>query len=270
MVRWNIKNIHLGQYINKDSVIHKLDPRVKLFSLIFFSIYLIIYDSLETHIYGLFIILLVTILSKISIFRILRLLKNILFFIIFILLLHSLFSKGDNSIEFWIFDFSLKGFFHGIVFALRLILMVWAASLFGFTTRPVDITDSMEQSLSFLSRYKLAIRDFSMIMLLAMRFIPSVSRDADRIRLAQKARGHSMKKGNKITGLIPLVIPLFAISFKKADTIALALELKGYNSFSVRTFYKKWAFNHRDLFFLLFFILILLIPFAFLTYISYT
>lgn len=216
--------------------------------LLVFSIYLILDDSLAPHLWASIAILASTTLSKISVLRIFKVLRNVMFFVIFIVILHSVFTKGDEIFSFWFISISAVGFEKGMVYALRLVLMVWAASLFGFTTRPVDITDALEQSLAPLSKLKLPVRDFSMIMLLSMRFIPSVFKDADQIRLAQRARGHSLKKGvkDRITGLIPLIVPLFAVSFKRADTIALALEVKGYNSFDERSFYKKWKLMLRD------------------------
>ena len=159
-------------------------------------------------------------------------------FLFIVMLMHIVFT-GGQGLKLGFVNFSYEGIFRGGIFSLRLIVMLLFASIFGWTTKPVELASALEQNLSFLSKIGLSLRDICTSLLITMRFIPEVFNDISRIRMAQKARGLKVS-GNlyqRIKSVIPLIIPLFIRAFRRADTIALALELKGYHSKGKRTFF---------------------------------
>jgi len=219
-----------------------------------------------THIFTLSILIILTLLSKVGLFRIWKILKGIRLFVLMVILLNLFFTNSENALRWWIMTLSWQGFYNGLFFALRLFLMIWAASLFGWVTRPIEMSDALEKSFSFLSRFKIPVRDFCTILLIGMRFIPLIFEDAHNIKLAQKARGLKPGKGivSKIRSLIPLVIPLFINSFRRADAIAVALEIKGYSSTAPKTFFHVKKIDIVDYLVIVFFISINIIAIFFL------
>ncbi len=233
--RWNIlKLVHLGQYIQGESSIHRMNPLIKLLLLILFSLFLVLRISAFTHIFGFFFAFFFLFVSKVGLWRGFKLLKGIWIFLVMVIAMHIVFTGGAGY-DLVFFRISHEGLKRGIVFSLRLYEMLLFASIFGWTTKPSELASSLEQTLSFL--INLGIRDVCTSLLITMRFIPEVFSDIGRIRMAQKARGltieGSIKK--KIMSVIPLVIPLFIRAFRRADSISCALELKGYHSKGDRT-----------------------------------
>ncbi len=260
--RWNIlKLVHLGQYIQGDSVIHRLNPLVKLTMLLVLSVFLVLKISFLNHACVLAFALVMLGISGVGFWRSVRLLRGILPFMLMVILMHIFFTGGGGW-RVWFLTVSHQGLQRGIIFSLRLFDMLLLASIFGWTTKPSELASSMEQNMRWAERFH--IRDVCTSLLITMRFIPEVFQDIGRIRMAQKARGLKVDGGllSRIRSVIPLIIPLFIRAFKRADTIGLALELKGYQSRGKRSYYVDRMVGLKDV--LSFFILaILMVSFWF-------
>jgi energy-coupling factor transport system permease protein len=241
--------IQLGRYVDKNSTVHRLDPRIKFALLLIYAFAIVCDNSAMHHFLATIPIILFTIASKIEISKLLRVFSGVSVFALFILTLHSFLTPGDSLWEWGILSISRSGIERGIAFSLRMFLMIGAASIFGWTTRPVDFANSIEIGLAPLRKLGIRVRDLSTIVMISMRFIPDVIRDADRILKAQKARGLSIGNGPiaKARSLAPLVVPLFVDSFRKADSIALSLHLTGYDNDSERTFIENYRIRMNDI-----------------------
>jgi len=178
-----------------------------------------------------------TVASKVDIKKMLATLSFFKFFIFITFLIHFLFTPGQNGYNWGILHISLAGVHNGLLFSLRVGLLMWAAALFGWITSPVALADALEKMFAFLKWFRIPPRDVSMVVLLSMRFIPTIMDDAQKIRWAQMTRGGSLKGGifGRVRQVVPMVIPLFISAFRRADKLALALELRGYDPHMPRT-----------------------------------
>lgn len=262
-----LKNITLGQYYPGDTVIHRLDPRTKLIAVLMLLITVFLIQSfLGFAVYAAFVIL-VALLAKIGIRTVLRSVKPLLFIIILTFVLNIFFST--SSIELRRFDIlqlpaghtevvgekvivpgdyyladwgavkiSVAGVIRAVFIALRLILLIMATGLLTLTTSPMQLTDGMEGLLAPLKKLHFPVHEMAMMMSIAMRFIPTLIDETDRIMKAQTARGADFDSGNifkKATNMVPLLVPLFVGAFKRADELALAMEARCYRGGEGRT-----------------------------------
>jgi len=238
----------LGQFVESNSFLHKLDPRTKLFMLLTFAVIVLIDSALWNHSISFMLLILATAVSKIKARKIFGILWSFRIFIMITFLIHLIFTPSPDAISWGIFHVGILGVFNGLLFSLRMLMLLWAASLFGHVTSPIELADSLEKMLGFVKFFRLHPRDISMIVILAMRYVPTVIDDAKRIRWAQIARGGNISKGllKKMKSIIPMVIPLFATSFRRADKLALALTLRGYNPTLPRTKLKPIVYTPKD------------------------
>lgn len=238
----------MGQYIPGDSLLHRLDPRTKLFLLVLFAIFLVTAESFTTHIAGTLYLIAATLCSRQFAKRVPRLISGLLIFFAMVVALHTLFTPSEHEISWWFFHISLKGLARGGLFSLRLILMVWAASLFGWSTPPVELADAVERALMPFRKLGVPVREIGAILLIGMRFVPTLFDDARRIHIAQKARGLRVEGSllTRVHSLVPMVVPLFARAFHRADTIAVALDVKGFSTSTKRTFYCEMRLRSTD------------------------
>lgn len=244
-----IKDITLGQYFPGNSFIHRLDPRIKLMGLVAFIVSVFFADGFLS--YGLCIgfTALAIAISKIKPKLIFKSLKAIIIIVIFTALINVFYTQGKVIVSFWIFKITWEGIGAGIGMALRVILLVTSSALLTYTTSPMALTDGLENLLSPLKKIKLPVHEFSMMMTIALRFIPTLIEETDKIMSAQKARGADFESGNLIKrakALIPVLVPLFVSSFRRADELATAMECRLYNGDNGRTRLKSLHYGKAD------------------------
>ncbi len=244
-----MKDLILGKYIPQNSVVHNLDPRAKIVTLLSVVLVTILYNSLYIYLAIILALLLIQLNSKLAPQLLINFLKSFRFFLYITFLIHFLFTPAAEELDILFFHISLKGAQNGIYYSLRLLILIYCGALFSWTTRPIDLTDAIEKLLNPLKRLKVPVRDFSLMMMVALRFIPTFLEEANLIQLAQKARGLKFegKLRHRLKSLIPLVIPLFVSAFKRAETLAYALEVKGYSSTAPKTCLNPLRLRRQDL-----------------------
>lgn len=245
-------NITLGQYYPMDSAVHKLDPRVKIMLLIAFVVSIFLAGNLLSYIPVALYILLAAWLSKLPIKLLLKGLKPLRFLLIFTFLLNLFFQSGQTPLLNLGFAVITKeALISSIHFSLRLILLVTGSSLLTLTTTPVSMTDGMERLLSPLRVIHFPAHEMAMMMTIALRFIPTLLEEADKIMKAQSARGASFDTGNLIArakAMVPLLVPLFVSAFRSAGDLAMAMEARCYHGGEGRTRLRVLKCTSRDLF----------------------
>ena len=234
-----LKDITIGQYIPGNSIVHRLDPRIKMINVIILitSLFLIARFT-GFGIYMVFIIMAV-IISRLPFKKILKGLRPILFLVLLTLLLHIFMTKGGEVLWQWRFlSIESEGLMTGFFMVSRILLLILVTSILTLTTSPLQLTDGIEYLLSPLKRVGVPASELSMMMTIALRFIPTLLEEADKIMKAQKARGADFESGNIIQrakSLIPLLVPLFISAFRRADDLALAMESRCYRGGEGRT-----------------------------------
>ena len=240
----------ISKYIPLNTIIHNLDPRVKLFFVICYFIDVFIAHSVgELLILSLFLVLAI-ILSKTNIAFLIDSVKAILLLIIFTSLVHLIFNKSGNIIfEFYAFKI-YSGAFYGIaLITVRFVLVVMMIVVFMGTTSPSDITHAIEKSLGFLKKIGIPISTFALVLSISLRFIPTILEETNRIINAQVSRGSDFNEGTliqKTKKFIPILIPLFIGTLKRADELATAMEVRGYSTTTIRSRYKELKYNKLD------------------------
>ncbi len=240
--------ITIGQYYPQNSIIHKLDPRVKLFGTIVFIVLLFNIKSIIG--YGLISLYIVTVVcvSKVPFKKLLKGLRGILFIMLLSIFINVLYTPGDVMISFWVFNITKEGLLNGGLMALRLIYMIVGTSIMTLTTTPNNISDGLEKGLSFLKIIKIPVHDLAMIISLALRFVPTLMEETEKITKAQKARGAHFDTGNilqRAKSLLPILIPLLITSIRKALDLATAMEARCYHGGN-RTKMKPLIYERRD------------------------
>jgi len=244
-----IKDITLGQYCPGESCIHKLDPRVKILWTLFYIVLLFFVKNAPGFIFYILGTLVVIKLTKIKLGFILRGLRPILFLLIFTSLI-NIFMNGETPLfKIWFLTVTKEGLFFAGFMALRLVLLVMGTSILTFTTSPIMLTDGIEKLLSPFSKIGIPAHAIAMMMSIALRFIPTIMEETDKIIKAQSARGADFESGNilkRAKAMTPLLIPLFISAFKRADELATAMECRGYHGGEGRTRMKQLKMEKRD------------------------
>ncbi|NLM98062.1 MAG: energy-coupling factor transporter transmembrane protein EcfT [Halanaerobiaceae bacterium] len=234
-----LRNINIGQYIARDSIIHKLDARIKIIITILMITALFFIDSFKGYFLFLLAVLFIIYLSQISFMRIIRGLRPVLFLVLLTLILHIFFTRGGEVIWQWRFiTIEKNGLITGLFMVSRILLLIMFTSLLTLTTSPLQLTDGIESLLRPLKRFGIPASELAMMMTIALRFIPTLLEEADKIMKAQMARGADFESGNIIRrskNLIPLLVPLFISAFRRADDLALAMESRCYHGGEGRT-----------------------------------
>ncbi len=258
-----ISDITLGQFFPGFSVVHKLDPRTKIILAIAYIVTVFLAKTPIAFLFLTIFTLILIPLTKISTKVILKGLKPMYFILIFTSLLHIFATKGvgDPIFEWYFIHIYYEGIMRAIFMSLRFLLFIIGTSLFlTYTTSPIALTDGLEWILSPLKLFKVPVSIFSMMMTIALRFIPTLVEETEKIMNAQSSRGADFSSGNLIRrakALIPLIIPLFASSFKRAGELASAMECRCYAVDRKRTKMVKLTFHLRDLWFVLLLIAVL-------------
>ena len=244
-----IRDITLGQYYQTDSVIHRLDPRVKLVTTIIYIISLFFFKGIAGYaIAGLFLIIAIK-LSKVPFRYMIKGMKTIIFLLMITVIFNLFMTPGDIIISLWIFKITRQGLKTAIYMALRLCFLIIGSSVMTLTTTPNQLTDGMEKLMKPLKRFKIPIHEISMMMSIALRFIPILMEETDKIMKAQLARGADFESGNiikKAKAMVPLLVPLFISAFRRANDLAMAMEARCYRGGEHRTKMKPLCYKKRD------------------------
>ena len=233
-----LKDITLGQFFPGTSLLHRLDPRAKLVAVVLFVASLFISSSFTG--YGLCILFLAWCIkiSGISPKMILRSLKPLVIILCFTGILNMFYTPGEVLVRFWIFKITKEGLYTAGFMVLRIILLIAATSMLTYTTSPIALTDAIERLLGPLKKLHVPVHEFAMMMTIALRFIPTLIEETDKIMSAQKARGADFETGNLIQrakALVPVLVPLFISAFRRADELACAMECRLYHGGANRT-----------------------------------
>lgn len=245
-----LTDITIGQYIPGNSLIHRLDSRIKIIITIVLIIALFFIGTFTGFAIFLGFIIFVIYLSRLPVKRILKGLKPIFFLILLTLVLHIFLTKGGNVIWQWRFiSIEEEGLYTGLFMVSRILLLIMFTSLLTLTTSPLQLTDGIEYLISPLKKIGVPASELAMMMTIALRFIPTLLEEAEKIMKAQMARGADFESGNIIKrakNLVPLLVPLFISAFRRADDLALAMESRCYHGGEGRTRLHELQIHNRD------------------------
>lgn len=234
-----LTDITIGQYIPGDSLIHQLDPRIKIVITIMLITALFFISTFSGFAVFLGYVIIIIIISKLPIKRVLKGLRPVFFLIILTFVLHLFLTDGGRVLWQWGFiSIHEKGLYTGLFMVSRILLLILFTSLLTLTTSPLQLTDGIEYLLSPLKKIGIPASELAMMMTIALRFIPTLLEEAEKIMKAQMARGADFESGNIIKrakNLIPLLVPLFISAFRRADDLALAMESRCYRGGEGRT-----------------------------------
>ena len=246
-----LKDITLGQYFPGNSPIHRLDPRTKL---IFLIIYIVALFSASSWVsYGLILAFLVSVIgiSQIPPKSIFRGMKPLVLILVFTGVLNLFFTPGETVLVSFIgITVTLEGLVRAIFMVLRILMLITGTFLLTYTTSPISLTDGLESLMGPLKKIKVPVHELSMMMCIALRFIPTLIEETDKIMCAQKARGADFETGSIIDrakALIPILVPLFIGAFRRADELATAMECRCYQGGEGRTKMKHLRYHRNDL-----------------------
>ena len=245
-----LKDVTLGQYFPGTSPVHRLDPRTKLLATILYIVALFLAKSFVS--YGVMFALLAfsIFLSKVPVKSILRGLKPILFIAIFTAILNLFYTPGEHVLfKVWILTVTWEGVLQAGFMVLRIMMLVAGTFLLTYTTSPILLTDGLESLLAPLKAIKVPVHELSMMMSIALRFIPTLIEETDKIMSAQRARGADFESGGllqRARALIPLLVPLFISAFRRADELAVAMECRCYHGGEGRTRLRQLKYQSID------------------------
>ncbi len=245
-----IRDITIGQYYPAKSVIHRLDPRVKLVSTLLYLISLFLFKSISGYLVATLFLAVVIRVSRVPISYIVKGLKPVIM-LLMITVLFNLFltREGDILFQAWIFTITEGGLRTAVYMAVRLVYLIIGSSLMTFTTTPNELTDGIERLPGPLNKIHVPVHEIAMMMSIALRFIPILLEETDKIMKAQLARGADFESGNIIQrakSMIPILVPLFVSAFRRANDLAMAMEARCYRGGEGRTKMKPLHYRQRD------------------------
>ena len=245
-----LRDITIGQYFPGHSVLHKLDPRVKILLTLAYIVLLFFVQSYLGFAVSIIFLGICYAVARIPLKMILKSLKPIIPILIFTGILNMLFvNTGEPFFKWGIFSLSWSGIDMALTMAIRVVCLIAAASLLTYTTSPISLTDAIERLLKPLRVFKFPVHELAMMMSIALRFIPTLIEETDKIMSAQKARGADLESGGlmqRAKALIPILIPLFISAFRRAEELALAMECRCYHGGEGRTRMKQLHMGGRD------------------------
>lgn len=245
-----LKDITLGQYFPGHSFVHKLDPRTKLLAVVLYIIALFLCKFVVTYAL-MFAVLAVSIaLSQVPLKSLLHGLKPVVFIVVFTAILNLFYTPGIHVLaKFWIFTITLEGVFSAIFMVIRILMLIAGTFLLTYTTSPILLTDALENLLGPLKKIKVPVHELAMMMSIALRFIPTLIEETEKIIAAQKARGADFESGNLVQrarAMVPILVPLFISAFRRADELAIAMECRLYRGDVGRTRMKQMKLGSVD------------------------
>ncbi|QEK11200.1 energy-coupling factor transporter transmembrane protein EcfT [Crassaminicella thermophila] len=244
-----LRDITIGQYYPVDSSIHKLDPRVKILATLCYIISLFLVKHLVDYVYILFFLGGTILLSKVPFKYMMKGLKPLFLIIILTFSINIFMTKGEVLYQIGPLDITREGIRQAVFMATRLILLIVGTSLLTLTTSPIQLTDGIEKLLNPFRKIGVPAHELAMMMTIALRFIPTLLEETDKIMKAQMARGADFESGNilkRAKSLVPLLVPLFISAFRRADELAMAMEARCYRGGENRTRMKELSLHKRD------------------------
>ena len=244
-----MRDITLGQYFPADSVIHRLDPRVKILSLIAYIVLIFCTFNFASLAFLAAVVLLIVLLSKVPLKMYLKSLKVIIVIVAITSLLNLFYGTGEPIFQWGFIKVTWEGVKNAIFVCVRIICLILFSSVLTFTTSPTDLTDALERLMKPLTIFHIKVHEIAMMMTIALRFVPTLLEETDKIMAAQKARGADMESGGLITrikALVPILVPLFVSAFRRAYELAVAMECRCYRGGEGRTRMKQLRLAKRD------------------------
>ncbi len=246
-----LKDITLGQYFPGNSVIHRLDPRTKLIMLVVYIVSLFTAVSWLSYALPLVFLAACIAVSGVPLKSFVRGLKPLLFILIFTAALNLFFTVGEGEplVDVWVITIYTEGIVRALLMLLRIVLLIAGTFLLTYTTSPISLTDGLEALLAPLKVIKVPVHELSMMMCIALRFIPTLIEETDKIMSAQKARGADFETGklmDRVKALVPILVPLFIGAFRRADDLATAMECRCYQGGEGRTKMKLLRYRRFD------------------------
>lgn len=244
-----IRDITIGQYYNSNSVIHRLDPRVKLFGTIIFLVSLFVAGSVLGYAIATVALVILIKMSKVPFKFITKGLKAIVVILLFSVCINLFITPGDVVFKYSFIKITKEGIIISVQITIRLIYLIIGSSLLTLTTTPNELTDGMEKSLSCLKKIKMPVHEMAMMMSIALRFIPILMEETEKIIKAQTARGADFESGGiikKAKNMLPILVPLFISAFRRANDLAIAMDARCYRGSEGRTKMKPLKYHKRD------------------------
>jgi energy-coupling factor transport system permease protein len=245
-----LQNIIIGQYVVGTSIIHKLDARSKLTATFFFVIIVFLANNWLTYTLLFLTVFSAIFVSKVSPRYIYKGMKPIFFLVILMFILHGLMTKeGELLFSIGWFEIYLGGVIQGLFIALRLLLLIMMTTLLTLTTAPIELTDGLENMFNPLKKLNVPVHELALMMSISLRFIPTLLQETEKIMKAQMARGVDFSGGsitNRVKAIIPLLVPLFMQSFRRAEDLATAMEARGYRGGIGRTRLRELQWEFKD------------------------
>lgn len=248
-----LRDVTFGQYYPKNSVVHRMDARVKILLMILYIVTVFLVQTYSGYIATAFVLLTTIVFAKIPLKSVLKSVKAVLFLVLFTSILNILFYKGEHNtvvLSWWIITITDGALYFALQMAFRLTFLVMGTSLLTFTTTPVELTDGIESLLSPLKLIRVPVHDIAVIMSITLRFIPILMEETDKIIMAQSSRGADLSSGGIIKrakALLPVLIPLFVSAFRRADELSLAMDSRCYGAPVKRTKHKVRKIAFRDI-----------------------
>ena len=244
-----LKDITIGQYISGHSFLHKMDPRGKIIAVMLYMIALFVINNTVGYWSMVAVSILIVLISQVPLKFFLKGLKPMVFIVILTVVLQMFMTPGEILWQWGFLRLTREGIKQAIFMGTRLVLLVGITSVLTLTTTPISLTDGIEQLLKPLSKIGVPAHELAMMLTIALRFIPTLIEETDKIMKAQAARGADFESGNllqRAKALIPLLVPLFLSAFKRADELAMAMEARCYRGGENRTRMKQLCYTYRD------------------------
>ena len=245
-----LRDITIGQYYQTESVIHRLDPRVKLSSTVIFIISLFFFDNFWGYLCAALLLGIVIRLSHVPFKFMIKGMRAIMLLLIFTVIFNLFLTPGEAVVSFWKLQITREGILMAAQMIIRLSMLIIGSSIMTLTTTPNNLTDGMEKGLRPLKLLRVPVHEIAMMMSIALRFIPILLEETDKIMKAQIARGADFESGNifkKAKAMVPLLVPLFISAFRRANDLAMAMEARCYRGGEGRTKMKPLIYKKRDI-----------------------
>lgn len=244
-----LRDITLGQYYQTDSILHRLDPRVKLVGTLAYIVSLFVAKTLLGYLLVTLFLVSMIYLSKVPVQFMIKGMKAIMFLIVITVIFNAFMTPGDVIIRLWKLTITKQGAIMAATMTVRLSFLIIGSSIMTLTTTPNELTDALESLMGPLKKVKVPVHEIAMMMSIALRFIPILMEETDKIMRAQMARGASFDQGNlfeKAKSLVPLLVPLFVSAFRRANDLAMAMEARCYQGGEGRTKMKPLIYKKAD------------------------
>ncbi len=244
-----LSDITIGQYFPGNSLLYKLDPRTKIMALLILITAIFMVDTGLTYSILISFTIITILLSQLPIIMLLKSIKPLLWIILFTVLIHLFTTPGITVYRVWFLTITQEGIAQAALISTRLVLLILLSSILTFTTSPLSLTDGLENLLNPLKRFGVPAHELAMMMTIALRFIPTLLEETDRIMKAQESRGADFTTGSlkkRVQHMIPLLVPLFISAFRRADDLAVAMEARCYRGGDNRTRMKELKLTQLD------------------------